>query len=125
MENTNVVYDILIVGGGPGGLSAALYAGRSEMKTLLLKKLADKSPPRIRGNYPALSKTLPTKLIERWSNKYNILVLKLFMTICKIENGDVFLSKACLKIYQAKTLIVGLTPASHLGIPVKTTAAWA
>ncbi len=38
MENTNVVYDILIVGGGPGGLSAALYAGRSEMKTLLLEE---------------------------------------------------------------------------------------
>ena len=33
------VYD-LIVGGGPAGLSAAIYAGRSERRTLLLERAA-------------------------------------------------------------------------------------
>lgn len=32
------MYDLIIVGGGPAGLSAAIYAGRSERKTLLLEK---------------------------------------------------------------------------------------
>lgn len=32
------VYDLIIVGGGPAGLSAAIYAGRSERKTLVLEK---------------------------------------------------------------------------------------
>ena len=32
------VYDLIIVGGGPAGLSAAIYAGRSERRTLLLEK---------------------------------------------------------------------------------------
>ena len=32
------IYDLIIVGGGPGGLSAAVYAGRSQLKTLLLEK---------------------------------------------------------------------------------------
>jgi thioredoxin reductase (NADPH) len=31
-------YDLIIVGAGPGGLTAALYAGRAKMKVLLLEK---------------------------------------------------------------------------------------
>ena len=34
------VYDLIIVGGGPAGLSAAIYAGRSERRTLLLERAA-------------------------------------------------------------------------------------
>ncbi len=33
-------YDIIIVGGGPAGLTAAIYAVRANMKTLILDKLA-------------------------------------------------------------------------------------
>ncbi len=33
-----MMYDLIIIGGGPGGLTAALYAGRSRLKTLLLEK---------------------------------------------------------------------------------------
>ena len=32
------IYDIVIIGGGPAGLAAALYAGRARMKTLLIEK---------------------------------------------------------------------------------------
>ncbi len=35
----NVDYDVVIVGGGAAGLSAALYAGRASLKTLMLEKL--------------------------------------------------------------------------------------
>lgn len=35
MEN---IYDTIILGGGPAGLSAALYASRSKMNTLLIEK---------------------------------------------------------------------------------------
>jgi len=37
------VYDIIIVGGGPGGLTAGLYASRADMKTLLLEGNAQAS----------------------------------------------------------------------------------
>ena len=33
-------YDIIIVGAGPAGLTASVYAARANMKTLLLDKLA-------------------------------------------------------------------------------------
>ncbi|MFH0826781.1 MAG: thioredoxin-disulfide reductase [Candidatus Omnitrophota bacterium] len=33
------MYDLIIIGGGPAGLTAALYAGRYRLKTLLLEKM--------------------------------------------------------------------------------------
>ncbi|HAJ77780.1 MAG TPA: thioredoxin-disulfide reductase [Clostridiales bacterium] len=42
MENveTKNVYDLIIVGGGPCGLSASVYAGRSGIRTLLIEEYA-------------------------------------------------------------------------------------
>lgn len=40
MADTDTVYDVIIVGGGPAGLSAAQYAARSNLKTIVV----DKSP---------------------------------------------------------------------------------
>jgi len=34
------IYDIIIVGGGPAGLTAGLYASRARLKTLLVEKVA-------------------------------------------------------------------------------------
>ena len=31
-------YDLVIIGGGPGGLSAAIYAMRAALKTVLVEK---------------------------------------------------------------------------------------
>ena len=36
-----MVYDTIIIGAGPAGLSAAIYAGRSRLKTLLIEKSTD------------------------------------------------------------------------------------
>ena len=31
-------YDVVIIGAGPGGLSAAIYAGRARLKTIIIEK---------------------------------------------------------------------------------------
>ena len=36
-----MIYDVIIIGAGPAGLSAAIYAGRSRLNTLLIEKLSD------------------------------------------------------------------------------------
>ena len=32
------IYDVIVVGGGPGGLAAASYAGRARISTLMIEK---------------------------------------------------------------------------------------
>ena len=35
------IYDVIILGGGPAGLTAGLYAGRSRLSTLIIEKGQD------------------------------------------------------------------------------------
>ena len=35
------IYDVIILGAGPGGLAAGLYAGRSRLSTLVIEKGQD------------------------------------------------------------------------------------
>jgi len=51
-------YDTIIVGGGPGGLTAGLYAARADMKVLLLEGNAQASQITMTDmieNYPGVS----------------------------------------------------------------------
>ena len=36
-----MLYDVIIIGAGPAGLTAGLYAGRSRLKTLIIEKAQD------------------------------------------------------------------------------------
>ena len=49
------IYDVVIIGGGPGGYSAALYCARSGMSVLVLEKLSPGGQMATTGqvdNYP-------------------------------------------------------------------------
>jgi thioredoxin reductase (NADPH) len=38
MINTHKIYDCIIIGGGPAGLTAGLYCARAKMDVILLEK---------------------------------------------------------------------------------------
>jgi thioredoxin reductase (NADPH) len=57
MVSTSDLYDLIIVGGGPGGFSAGIYAMRAAMKTVLIEKGAPGGQMTLSGeieNYPGV-----------------------------------------------------------------------
>jgi len=63
------IYDLIIIGAGPAGLTAAIYAQRAQLKTLVLEKLSPGGQILLSEkieNYPGFSKAVPTqKLMEQ------------------------------------------------------------
>jgi len=65
------IYSLIIIGGGPAGMSAGIYASRQRIKTLLLTKdfggqMAKKAVPI--ENYPGFEKISAFDLISRMKN---------------------------------------------------------
>jgi thioredoxin reductase (NADPH) len=61
MEQEGSIYDVLIIGGGPAGLSAAQYAARSGLKTLVLDKSATAGALAFTAkieNYPGITQAM-------------------------------------------------------------------
>jgi len=77
MPDVNIAeytYDIIIVGGGPGGLTAGLYAARADMKVLLLEGNAQASQITMTDmieNYPGVSEMSGFELNDTFKKQAN------------------------------------------------------
>lgn len=112
------IYDVIIIGGGPAGLSAGLYSGRAKMSTLIIEK--DKEGGQIVqtaeiDNYPGgLDDESGPTLIDRMSaqaTKFD--VERTLDTVEKVEfNGKEKVITCKNNTYKAKTVIIatGATP---------------
>lgn len=105
------MYDIIIIGGGPAGLTAGLYAGRSMLKTLIIEK--DVAGGQISGtafveNYPG-SVEDPTGMaiserMEDQAKKYADVVYENVKDV-KLDE-DIKVVKTDSNEYEAKVVIV-------------------
>ena len=66
------LYDIVIVGGGPAGLTAALYACRARMKTIMIEKMLPGGQVLIADtieNYPGFPEGIKGPDLAEWMFK--------------------------------------------------------
>lgn len=112
------IYDTIIIGGGPAGLSAGLYAARSRMKTLLIERAkygGQATTTDELENYPgSIEDCTGSTLSERMRKQAEEFGTEFAKDeIVEVElSGDIKVVKGRKETYQAKTIIVatGATP---------------
>lgn len=107
-----MIYDVIIIGAGPAGLAAGLYASRARLKTLIIEK--EKSGGQIVttdevANYPgsienASGPSLTARMVEQ-SDEFG--AERKLDTIQEVElDGEVKVLKGEKEEYKAKTVII-------------------
>lgn len=106
------VFDTIIIGGGPAGLSAGLYAARSRMDTLLLERAKYGGQAVTTDeleNYPgSMDECTGGKLVDRMRKQAEGFGVKFEKDeVVEVElQGDVKVVKCRKATYEAKTIII-------------------
>ena len=107
------LYDVIVLGAGPGGLAAGLYAGRARLSTLIIEKGQDGGQIAITNdieNYPGqvLEGESGPSLVARMTKQCeNFGCERAADTIKSVElNGDVKVLTGAKDTYKGKTLII-------------------
>ena len=120
----NTVYDVIIIGGGPAGYTAGLYAARGGLNTLLLEKLGaggQMNQTTQIDNYPGFEEgidgfTLGDKM-RRGAEQFGLLT-KYAQVLSADLTGDIKSVQTSREVYQAKAVIIATgADHRHLGLP--------
>jgi thioredoxin reductase (NADPH) len=117
-------YDIIIIGGGPAGLSAGIYASRARLKTLLIEKSAVGGMIVNAGlveNYPGFSNGINgidlTQAMLQQATKFGLETTSADVTGMKID-GKNRVVKTSEGDFTAKAVIIaGGSERQKLGVP--------
>lgn len=121
------MYDLIIIGAGPAGLTAAIYAGRFRLKALMLEKSSVGGQIILSAtieNFPGFPGGIKTsELVEKMRKQVEEVKVDLDydevieLIVKKEENRPIFLIKTINKVYESKAVIiaVGAQP-KRLGI---------
>jgi len=117
------MYDLIIIGGGPAGLTAGIYAQRARLKTLLLEKEmvgGQIAVSDVIENYPGFPSISGAELMEKFEQQARGLGLEIKLTdvIAVQKKGEEKIVKTSDGDLITKTVIVatGAKP-RRLGIP--------
>ncbi|WP_315117182.1 FAD-dependent oxidoreductase [uncultured Clostridium sp.] len=112
MEKKHEYYDVVIIGGGAGGLTSAIYCGRAQLKTLLIEKslvggLATYTSEI--ANYPGfpedISGTELMNLFHKQAKKFGVNFKLTDVRGVNLEGKDK-LVETFRTVYHAKTVII-------------------
>ena len=114
-------YDVIIVGGGPAGLTAAIYTSRRNLSTLILtKSLGGQAAiaPYVE-NYPGFKSISGIELMKRFEEQVKVLGVEIaYEEVVGIEKRKNFIITTTSNKYESRALILafGKTPRT-LGVP--------
>jgi thioredoxin reductase (NADPH) len=120
---TEEFYDLIIIGGGPAGLSAGLYAARAKLNTVLLEKTLAGGQVMTTGfveNYPGVKKISGMELAQTMEEQAKS--FGLHIELCEVKNiekkGDFFHIKTNCKNFKTYAIILttGVKP-RKLNVP--------
>ncbi len=116
---TETKYDVIIVGGGPAGLCAAMYSGRGMLETLVIERGmtgGELLNTDVIEDYPGFESVKGPELAQKMTDhalKFGAkLVTDTVKSIVKREDGDFDIETELGKTYRAPTVILtaGGTP---------------
>ncbi len=123
----NKIYDMLIVGGGPGGYTAALYAARAGLSVVVLEKLSAGGQMALTAqidNYPGFEEgidgfTLGEKM-QQQAERFGAITELAEVTALHLD-GEVKVAETTEGTFQARTVVLstGAGP-KLLGLPMET-----
>lgn len=110
METQNL-YDLIIVGAGPAGLAASIYASRYNVKHMVIGALlgGQISQTHLIDNYPGLENMTGMEFAKKWANhakKYGTEIIPALIKNVKKEEDVFLVFLEDGKILKAKTLIL-------------------
>ena len=122
--NHDKEYDVVIIGGGPAGLSAGIYTGRARLSSLLIEKMVLGGyivNAELVENYPGFAKGVSglelAELMHKQAIKYGLEILPAEVTGLELKRAYKVIMTEEGNVLAKTVIIAGGSDRNELGVP--------